>query len=59
MKGVPINKFIGLKSKMYCFISENREEVNTTKGVTISIEFKEYKNVLFKKKLIRHKMKRI
>ena len=44
---------------MYCIISENREEVNTTKGVTISIEFKEYKNVLFNKKLIRHKMKRI
>ena len=44
---------------MYCIISENREEVNTTKGVTTSIEFKEYKNVLFNKKLIRHKMKRI
>ena len=44
---------------MYCIVSENGEEVNTAKGVNISTEFKEYKNVLFKKKLIRHKMKRI
>ena len=42
---------------MYCIVSENGEEVNTAKGVNISIEFKEYKNVLFNKKLIRHKMK--
>ena len=44
---------------MYCIASENGEEVNTAKGVNISIVFKEYKNVLFNKKLIRHKMKRI
>ena len=44
---------------MYCIVSENSEEVNTAKGVNISIEFKEYKNVLFNKKIIRHKMKRI
>ena len=45
---------------MYCIVSKRREEVNTTKGVNISIEFKEYKNVLFNKKvIIRHKMKRI
>ena len=31
-KGIPINKFIRLKSKMYCVASENGEEVNTTKG---------------------------
>ena len=43
---------------MYCIASENGEEVNTAKGVNISIVFKEYKNVLFNKKLIRHKMKR-
>ena len=24
-KGIPINKFIGLKSKMYCIVSENGE----------------------------------
>ena len=57
-KRIPINKFIGLKSKMCCIVSENDEEVNTAKAVNISIEFKEYKNVLFNKKLIRHKMKK-
>ena len=50
-KGIPINKFIGLKSKMYCIVSEN----DTVKGVNISIEFKEHENVLFNKKLIRSK----
>ena len=48
-KGIPINKFIGLKSKMYCIVSENGEQVNTAKGVDISIEFGEYENVLFNK----------
>ena len=57
--GIPINKFIGLKSKVYCIVSENGEEVNPAKGANISTQFKEYKNVLFNKKLIRHKMKRI
>ena len=50
-KGIPINKFIGLKSKMYCIVSEN----DTVKGLDISIEFKEHENVLFNKKLIRSK----
>ena len=59
LKRIPINKFIGLKSKIYCIVSENAEEVNTAKGVNVSIEFKECKNVLLNKKLIRHKMKRI
>ena len=44
---------------MYCVVSENGEEVNTAKRGNISIEFKEYKNILFNKKLIRHKVKRI
>ena len=59
IKGIAINKFIGLKLKMYCIISENGEEVNTANGVNISTEFKEYENVLFNKKLIRHKKKKI
>ena len=44
---------------MYSTASENGEKVNTAKGLNISIEFKEYVNVLFNKNLIRHKMKRI
>ena len=34
-------------------------ECNTAKGVTIAIEFDKFKNVLFNKIIIRHKMKRI
>ena len=32
---------------------------STTKGVNIATEFNEFKDVLFNKKVIRHKMKRI
>ena len=58
-KGTPINKFIGLKSKMYCIIFDDDTEVNTAKEVNISIEFNQYEDVLFNEKIIRHKMKRI
>ena len=58
-KGIPINKFIGLKSKMYCIVSDDDTKVNTGKGVNISIEFIECEHVLFNEKIIRHKMKRI
>ena len=44
-KRIPINKFMGLKSKIYCIVSENGEEVNIAKGVNVSTEFKEYKNL--------------
>ena len=58
-KRTSINRFIGLKSKMYSIVSKNGEKVNTEKGVNISTEFEEYANVLFNKKVIRHKMNRI
>ena len=35
LKSISINKFIGLKSKMYFIVSENGEEVNSAKGVCI------------------------
>ena len=38
-KEISINKFIGLKSKMYCIVSDDDKEVNAAKGVNISIEF--------------------
>ena len=41
-KGISINKFILLKSKMYCFVSDDDAEVNTAKGVNISVEFNEH-----------------
>ena len=34
-KRIPINEFLGLKSKIYCIIFENGEEVNTAKVVNI------------------------
>ena len=57
-KGIPINKFIGLKSKMYCIVFDDDTEVNTAKEVNISIEFNEYEDVLLNEKIIGHKMKR-
>ena len=56
-KGVPINKFIGLKSKMYCIASHDDTEVNKAKGVNVSIEFNKYIDVLGNEKIIRYKMK--
>ena len=35
------------------------KEHNTAKGVSIAIEFDKFKDILFNKKIIRHKMKRI
>ena len=58
-KGITINKFIGLKSKMYCIVSDDDTEVSTANGVNISVEFNEYEDVLFNETIIRRKMKRI
>ena len=55
----PINKFIGLKSKMYCTVSDDDTEVSTPKRVNISIDYNAYEDVFFNEKIIRHKMKRI
>ena len=56
---VIIDQFIGLKSKMYSIRKINGSESSTAKGVNIATEFNEFKDVLFDKKIIRHKMKRI
>ena len=57
--GVLVNEFIGLKSKMYSMKKIDGKECNTAKGVSIATEFDKFKDVLFNKKIIRHKMKRI
>ena len=57
--GVKIIEFIGLKSKMYSLISVDDKEVNKAKGINKNLRHKEYHNVLFNKKVIRHNMKRI
>ena len=57
--GAIIDQFIELKSKMYSIKKVNGSESSTTKGVNIATEFNEFKDVLFNKKVIRHRMKRM
>ena len=57
--GNKIVEFIGLKSKMYSLISSDDKEVNKVKGINKKIKHKEYHDVLFNKKVVRHNMKRI
>ena len=57
--GVIIDEFAGLKSKMYSIKKIDGKELSTVKGVNIATEFNEFKDVLFIKKVIRHKIKRI
>ena len=58
-KGKPIDKFVGLKSKMHSMLSDGGKESNTAKGVNITTKFKEYEDTLINKKVIRHKIRRI
>ena len=55
-EGKIIGEFVGLKSKMY---SMKTIESNMAKGVNIATEFNEFKDTLFNKKVLRHKMRRI
>ena len=54
-----IDEFVGLKSKMHSMKNIDGKESNTTKGVNIATAFNEFKNTLFIKKILRHKMRRI
>ena len=45
--------------KNVCNKKIDRKEHNTAKGVSIATESDKFKDVLFNKKIIRHKMKRI
>ena len=49
----------GMKSKMHSMLLDDGKESNTAKGVNTATEFNEFKDTLFDKKVIRHKMKRI
>ena len=57
--GVMIIEFVGLKSKTYSIKKIDGKEHNAAKGVSIATEFDNFKDVLFNKKIIRQKMKRI
>ena len=44
---------------MYSIRKINGSKSSTAKGVNIATEFNEFKDVLFNKKIIKHKMKRM
>ena len=52
-----INKFVGLTSKMHSMLSDEGKESNTAKGVNITTQCNEFRDTLFNKKVIRHKIK--
>ena len=54
-----INGIVGLNSKMYSLIIVDDEEVTKAKGVNKKIRHKEFADVFFNRKVIRHNMKRI
>ena len=58
-EGIIINELVGLKSKMYSMKNIGGKESNTTKGVNVVTEFNEFKDSLFNKKVVGHKMRRI
>ena len=58
-EGKIIDEFVVLKSKMYSMKNIDGKKSNTTKGVNIATEFNEFKDILFDKKVIRNKMRRI
>ena len=49
-KGIPIIKFVGLKSKTYLMLSDDGKESNTAKGVNIETVFNEFRDTFFNKK---------
>ena len=58
-EGKVIGEFVGLKSKMYSMKNIDGKESNTANGVNIATDFNKLKGILFYKKIIRHKMRRI
>ena len=56
-EGKIIGEFMGLKSKIYSMKNIDGKEYNMAKGVNISTQFNEFKNILFNKKVLRSKMR--
>ena len=52
-------KFVVLKSTMYTILDESNNEKSTSKGHNALIEFQEFYDRLFQKKIHRHTMRRI
>ena len=53
------NEFVGLMSKMYSVNNIDGEESHRAKGVNVATEFNEFKDTLFNKKVVKHKMRKI
>ena len=49
-KGIPIDRFPRLKSKMYSILLDDGKESSRAKGVNIATEFNESRDTLFNKK---------
>ena len=63
-KGIPITEFLGLRSKMYSYVKDNKKEQKVGKGIKKcvikrDISHKNYKETLFNNKQVYHKMKTI
>ena len=58
-EGKIIDEFVGLKLKMHSMLSDDGKESNTAKGVNIVTEFNEFKDTLFNKEVLRHKIRRV
>ena len=62
--GVPIHEFVGLRSKMYSYMKDDQKGGKTAKGIKKNVIKKDithenYKNTLFNKEQMHHKMKTI
>ena len=62
--GVPIKGFVGLKSKIYTLITEEKHESKKAKDINKNViddelKYEDYKNVLFNKSYMRNEMNRI
>ena len=57
--GKSILKLVSLNSKMYSILDESNNEKSPNKGHNASIEFQEFHDILFQKKILRHTMRGI
>ena len=60
--GLPIVEFVGLRSKMYSLMKNNKQGSRTAKGIKKNVikqqlQHDNYKDVLFNKKQLRHEMR--
>ena len=57
--GKSIVKFVGLKSKMYSILDGSNNGKSTNKGHNAFIEFQEFHDTLFKKRILSHTIRGI